>query len=93
MNYSYIAFYTDEDVKEHLDARDDGKHVAPNPQQKRVICDGAAGAGDGCRDANHLHTNHVVGEDVRGIHGFTAALFPPAPEAKEQDKDGEREEE
>lgn len=35
----------------------------------------------------------MVGEDIRGVHGFAAALHPPAPEAKEQDKDGEREEE
>lgn len=93
MNYGHIAFYTDEDVKEHFDARDDGKHVAPNPQQQWVICDGTTGAGDGCRDANHLHSDHVVGEDVCGIHGFTPALLLPALETNGQDKDGEREEE
>lgn len=93
MNYSHVAFYTDEDVKEHFDARDDGKHVAPHPKQQRVICDGTTGAGDGCRDANQLHTNHVVCEDICGIHGFTLILLLPVPETKGQDKDGEREEE
>lgn len=77
VSYSHVAFYTDEDEMV--------TNVASNPQQKRVIGDGAAGAGGGCRCADHLHTDCVVGEVVRGVRGFAAAL--------EQDKDGEREEE
>lgn len=58
-----------------------------------MINEGAATAHNGPTDADHLHGDHVVGEDVRGIHRFAAALLPPAQEAKGEDEDGEREEE
>lgn len=80
-------------MKEHFDARDDGEHIAAHPQHLRVVNDGAATADNGRADADQLHGNHVVGEDVRGIHHFVLALLPPALETSGEDKEGEREEE
>lgn len=93
MNDSNVALDTGEDMKEHFDARHDGKHVAPHPQHRRVISEGATTAGNGCGDANQLHGDHVVSEDVDGIHGLAVSLLLPALEAKAQDEDGEGEEE
>lgn len=93
MNHSHVALDTGEDVEEHFNARDDGKHVAPHPQHLHVIPEGATTAGNGRRDANQLHPNHMVGEDVRGVHGVAAPLPPPALETEAEDEDGEGEEE
>lgn len=93
MNDSHVALHTSEDMKEHFYAGDDGKHVAPHPQHHRVINEGAAAADDGPGDAEQLHGDHVVGEDVGGIHRLAAAFPPPAQEAGVEDEDGEGEEE
>lgn len=80
-------------MKEHLNAGDDGKHVAPHPQHHRVIEKGAAATDNGAGDAKKLHGDHVVGEHICWIHGLAAALLPPALKASVEDIDGEREEE
>ena len=80
-------------MKEHFHARDDGEHVTPHTKHPWVINQGATAAGDGCSDANQLHGDHVVGEDVYGIHWSAGVLFPPVMGTIGEDKDGEREEE
>lgn len=93
MDDGHVAFHTCEDVKEHLYAGDDGKHVAPHPQHHRVIEEGAAAADNGPGDTKKLHGDHVVGENICGIHGLSAAILPPALKASVEDIEGEREEE
>lgn len=63
-------------MKEHFHARDDGKHVAPHAKHLWVIEEGPTAAGDGRTDADQLHGDHVVGEDVYGIYRSAGALFP-----------------
>lgn len=93
MDHGHVAFHTREDVEEHLYAGDDGKHVAAHPQHHRVVEKGAAAADDGPADAEKLHGNHMVGENIGGIHGLAGAALPPALETSVKDVDGEWEEE
>lgn len=93
MDDGHVALNTGEDVKEHLYARDDGKHVAAHPQHHRVIEEGTAAADDGPGDTEQLHGDHVVGEDICGIHRAAAAVLAPALEASVEDIDGEGQEE
>ena len=93
MNDRQVSLDTGEDVEEHFHTRDDGEHVASHTDHLRVLKEGAAAAGDRPAHAHYLHSNHVVGEDVDGIRGHGAALFPPLLDAKDQDGDEEREEE
>lgn len=93
MDNGHIAFHTGENVKEHLYARDDSKHVAAHPQHHRVIEEGTAAADDGSADAKQLHADHVVGENVRGVHGLAAAVPPPALKTSVEDIEGKWQEE
>lgn len=93
MDDGHVAFNTGKDVKEHLYARDDGKHVAAHPQHHGLIEEGPAAADDGAGDAEQLHGHHVVGENICRIHGAAAAGLPPALEAGVEDIEGERQEE
>lgn len=93
MNNSHVAFNAGEDMEEHFHTGDDGEHVTPHPDHLLVVSEGTTTADDGRSDANQLHADHVVGEDIYGIHWLSAALFPPTLEPKGEDKDGEREEE
>lgn len=95
MNDSQVTIQAGEDVEENLSVRRGRKKPQTNTQRPRHLKEGAAAEETTPGDTDHLHGNHVVGEDVRMTRGRCPggrALILPSFETQTEDEDAEGEE-
>lgn len=95
MNDSQVTLQAGEDVKEHLSRCDDVKYIKPHQLYPEFVGIHAGTVEAAAQHANHLHSNDVIGEDVRAACRRTGDRAPSAspPQPQVEDVDAEREEE
>lgn len=92
VNNSQVVLYTGEGVKQNLSTISDEDNMGCRHHHLPKIDVGTNAVEDGPNGVDHLHDNHVVGDEVR-VACRSGTLLPPSLVAQMEDDDEEREEE